>query len=66
MFKAFFWFCGRCNTGDLPGTRYLKTYLDVPYFETPLRIEIGEFGVAHVWFQWYEKGYFQKMPKTLL
>ena len=26
-------------------------------------IEIGEFGVAHVWFQCYEKGYFEKCPK---
>ena len=25
-----------------------------------LTIEIGEFGVAHVWFQCYEKGYFEQ------
>ena len=26
-------------------------------------IEVGEFGVAHVWFQRYEKGYFEKCLK---
>ena len=24
---------------------------------------MGEFDVAHVWFQCYEKGYFEKCPK---
>ena len=27
-------------------------------------IEIGEFGVAHVWFQCYEKGYFENAQDT--
>ena len=26
-------------------------------------LEIGGFGVAHVWFQCYEKGYFEKCPE---
>ena len=29
-------------------------------------IEIGEFGVGHVWCQCHEKAYFRIMPKTLL
>ena len=27
---------------------------------------MGEIGVARVWFQCYENGYFEKCPKTLL
>ena len=26
-------------------------------------IEIGKFGAAHVWFQCFEKRYFEKIPK---
>ena len=29
-------------------------------------IEIGEFGVAHVWFQCYEKGYSKNAQNTTL
>ena len=34
--------------------------------QSRINIEIEDFGVAHVWFQWYEKGYFEKCSKHYL
>ena len=52
----------------IPGTTVVPLYVR-DAFTAPMdyylgySIEIGEFGVAHVWFQCYEKEYFEKCPK---